>query len=96
MAVTADVIEQKIKQAIPQAVVRITDLRGDGDHYAAYVESVYFLGKSRIQQHRMVQQALLGLDLHALALRTAAPQDSIGDESQGNESQSEELQNDGS
>lgn len=74
MAVAAEVIEQRIKQSLPEAVVRIADLRGDGDHYAAYVESEHFRGKSRVQQHRMVQQALAGLELHALALQTAIPQ----------------------
>lgn len=75
MAVAAEVVEQRIKQSLPDAVVQITDLRGDGDHYAAYVESERFRGKSRLQQHRMIQQALAGLELHALALQTAIPQD---------------------
>lgn len=72
-------IERLIKQSLPDAVVRIEDLRGDGDHYAAYVESAAFAGKSRIQQHQMVYKALqgqMGGALHALALRTAAPQES--------------------
>ncbi|MGP1396437.1 MAG: BolA family protein [Inquilinaceae bacterium] len=65
-----------IKQGIPDADVRIEDLRGDGDHYAAYVVSPTFAGKSRIQQHQMVYRALqgrMGGELHALALQTAAP-----------------------
>ena len=70
-------IERLIKESLPDAVVRIEDLRGDGDHYAAYVESAEFAGKSRIQQHQMVYKALsgrMGGALHALALRTSAPQ----------------------
>ncbi|MEE8227566.1 MAG: BolA family transcriptional regulator [Kiloniellales bacterium] len=69
-------IESLIKEAIPDAQVQIEDLRGDGDHYAAYVVSGAFKGKSRVQQHQMVYQALqgrMGSELHALALQTSAP-----------------------
>ena len=65
-----------IKEGIPDADVQIEDLRGDGDHYAAYVVAPVFEGKTRIQQHRMVFDALrgrMGDELHALALQTAAP-----------------------
>ena len=71
-------IEDLIKQAIPDAQITIEDLRGDGDHYAAYVVSSAFQGKSRVQQHQMVYQALqgrMGNELHALALQTSAPAD---------------------
>ena len=69
-------IETLIKEALPDASVTIEDLRGDGDHYAAYVVSSAFAGKTRVQQHQMVYQALggrMGDVLHALALTTAAP-----------------------
>ena len=69
-------IEGLIKEAIPDAQVTIEDLRGDGDHYAAYVVSTAFEGKTRVQQHQMVYQALqgrMGNELHALALQTSAP-----------------------
>jgi stress-induced morphogen len=69
-------IEQMIKEAFPDAVVEIQDLRGDGDHYAAIVTSAAFKGKSRVQQHQMVYGALkgkMGGQLHALALTTQAP-----------------------
>ena len=75
MAMDAQAIETMIKEALPGAQVRIDDLRGDGDHYAAYVVSSAFKGKSRIQQHQMVYAALkgrMGNELHALALQTAA------------------------
>jgi stress-induced morphogen len=78
MAIDAGEIERLIKSGLPDAQVRIDDLRGDGDHYAAYVVSAAFKGKSRVQQHQMVYQALrgrMGNELHALALQTAAPRD---------------------
>ena len=78
MAMEATEIEGLIKEGIPDAQVTIEDLRGDGDHYAAYVVSSTFAGKSRVQQHQMVYQALqgrMGGDLHALALQTSVPED---------------------
>jgi stress-induced morphogen len=78
MAMSHHLIEQMIKQALPDATVEIRDLSGDGDHYAAYVISASFKGKSRVQQHQMVYQALKGKmcgELHALALQTSAPED---------------------
>ena len=76
MAMAANDIEQMIKEAFPDAVVEIQDLRGDGDHYAAVVTSAAFAGKSRVQQHQMVYGALkgkMGGQLHALALTTQVP-----------------------
>ncbi|EKE75792.1 MULTISPECIES: BolA family protein [Oceanibaculum] len=70
-------LERMIKQALPDATVTIEDLRGDGDHYAAHVVSSSFAGKSRVQQHQMVYQALqgrMGNELHALALQTSVPE----------------------
>ena len=52
----------------------LSDLAGDGDHYAANVVSASFKGKTRVQQHQMVYAALkggMGNELHALALRRA-------------------------
>ncbi len=75
MAMDAQSIEQMIKEAIPDATVRIDDLRGDGDHYAAFVVSAAFKGLTRIQQHQLVYKALrgrMGNELHALALQTSA------------------------
>ncbi len=77
MAMAAEDIEQLIKASLPDAKVEIRDLRGDGDHYAAVVTSSAFAGKSRVQQHQMVYQALkgrMGGELHALALQTQAPE----------------------
>ena len=77
MPMPAIEIERLIKQGIPDAKVTIEDLRGDGDHYAAFVKSAAFRGKSRVQQHQMVYAALkgnMGDALHALALQTSVPE----------------------
>lgn len=77
MAMNQEEILRLIKEALPDAIVEIKDLRGDGDHYQAYVESRAFIGKTRVQQHQMVYAALqgrVGGVLHALALNTAIPQ----------------------
>lgn len=76
MAMSAGEIERLIRERFPDASVTITDLAGDGDHFAANVVSAEFAGKSRVQQHQMVYEALKGsMDekLHALALQTSAP-----------------------
>ena len=76
MAMQAAEIQKLIKEGIPDAEVIINDLAGDGDHYAAQVVSAEFAGKSRVQQHQLVYQALqgrMGNELHALQLQTNAP-----------------------
>ncbi len=77
MAMDAATIEKMILEGIPDATVKVEDLRGDGEHYAAYVVSPSFAGKSRVQQHKMVYDAMkgkMGDELHALALQTSAPE----------------------
>jgi stress-induced morphogen len=72
----ASEIEAMIKSALPDAEVEITDLAGDGDHYAAKVTSAEFVGKTRVAQHKLVYEALggrMGGVLHALQLTTAIP-----------------------
>jgi stress-induced morphogen len=76
MPMPAAEIEALIKAAFPDAVVEITDLAGDGDHYAAKVVSSAFAGMSRVKQHQAVYNALggrMGGELHALQLTTAKP-----------------------
>ena len=76
MAMQAHEIEELIIKAFPNAVVRIEDMAGDGDHYSCFVESKLFAGKTRVQQHQMVYQALdgrMGDQLPALALQTKIP-----------------------
>ncbi len=76
MAMAATDIEAMIRAALPDAEVKITDLAGDGNHYAARVTSPSFAGKSRVVQHKLVYDALggrMGGELHALQLTTAVP-----------------------
>lgn len=76
MAMEQSEIEAMIKEALPDAIIEIQDLAGDGDHYSAKVISSAFEGKSMVQQHQMVYAALkgkMGGELHALALTTSAP-----------------------
>jgi stress-induced morphogen len=76
MPMSAAEIERMILDAIPDAKITIEDLRGDGDHYAAHVVAASFKGKTRVQQHQMVYQALrgrMGGELHPMALQTSVP-----------------------
>ncbi len=77
MPMPANEIEALIRAALPDARVRVEDLAGDGDHYAASVVSEQFRGVSRVRQHQIVYAALrgrMGGELHALALQTSAPE----------------------
>jgi stress-induced morphogen len=76
MAMPAAEIEALIKAGLPGAKVEIEALVDDGDHYLARVSSSSFTGKSRVQQHKMVYDALggrMGGELHALQLVTSVP-----------------------
>jgi len=78
MAMPAAEIERLIKATFPDARIEFRDLAGDNDHWAAHVVSSAFKGKSRIQQHQMIYEALggrVGGALHALQLTTALPAD---------------------
>jgi stress-induced morphogen len=77
MAMTAEAIEGLIRAAFPDAQIEITDLAGDGDHYAARVVSEQFRGMPRVRQHQAVYAALggrMGGELHALQLTTGTPE----------------------
>jgi stress-induced morphogen len=80
MPVPAAEIERLIRVAFPGATVDIRDLAGDNNHFAATVVAEEFRGKNRVQQQRLVNQALRGIlegpnaPLHALALQTSAPE----------------------
>ena len=73
MAMSKEEIISLIKNSLPDASVTIEDLKGDGDHYSATVISKSFMGKSKIEQHKMVYNSLegkMGNELHALMLKT--------------------------
>ena len=73
MPMTQKQIEMLIKNSIPESKIIIEDLRGDGDHYSATVISKTFIGKNKIQQHKMFYDSLkgkMGKELHALMLKT--------------------------
>jgi len=80
MAMEAADIEKLIREAFPAAQIEITDLAGDGNHYAATVVAEEFRGLNRVRQHKLVYAALRGRmdgshgELHALALTTKAPE----------------------
>ena len=73
MAMDLKEIEKYINEAMPDAIIEIQDLAGDGNHYSATVISSQFAGKSKIEQHKMVYNSLkgrMGNELHALAIKT--------------------------
>ena len=73
MAMDLKEIEKLIKEALPDAIVEMQDLAGDGNHYSAIITSSQFSGKSKIEQHKMVYNSLkgrMGNELHALAIKT--------------------------
>lgn len=80
MPMAAEEIERLIRESIPDALVEITDLAGDGDHYSARIVSESFRGLPRVKQHQRVYEALggrMGGVLHALQLTTAAPEQGV-------------------
>ena len=73
MAMNLKEIEKLIKESMPDALVEIQDLAGDGNHYSATISSSEFIGKSKIEQHKIVYASLkgkMGNELHALAIKT--------------------------
>ena len=73
MSLKSEEIKNLIKEAIPDAEIVIQDLAGDENHYSATIKSKIFVGKSKIEQHKIVYKALgekMGNELHALALNT--------------------------
>ncbi|MBY0342229.1 BolA family transcriptional regulator [Erythrobacter sp. BLCC-B19] len=76
MPMSAREIEDAILAALPGAVVELTDLAGDDDHWAATVTAPQFAGLSRVAQHKLVYNALggrMGGVLHALQVTTVVP-----------------------
>lgn len=76
MPISQNELEEILHQKFPDADITITDLAGDNDHWRAEIIDSSFAGKTRIAQHKMVNEALkteiLSGKLHALQLKTAA------------------------
>tara|TARA_B100000378_G_C17954080_1_gene381141 strand:+ start:7 stop:237 length:231 start_codon:yes stop_codon:yes gene_type:complete len=73
MGLKLEEIKSLIKESIPDAEISIQDLVGDDNHYSATIKSKIFIGKSKIEQHKLVYKALrgkMGNELHALSLNT--------------------------
>ena len=73
--VTPESIQQSIQQGMQQIH---TEVSGDGAHFEAIVVSAEFTGKSRIQRHQRVYQALgdrMRDEIHALSMKTYTPQE---------------------
>ena len=73
MGLKLEEIKSLILEAIPDAEISIEDLAGDENHYSATIKSKIFIGKSKIEQHKIVYKALngkMGNELHALQLNT--------------------------
>ena len=73
MAMDLKEIEKYIKEALPDSIIEIQDLAGDGNHYSATITSSSFKGKTKIEQHKLVYNSLkgkMGNELHALAIKT--------------------------
>jgi len=74
---TADHVQERIKDAFPDAHVQVEDLTGGGDHFRAEVVSGRFEGLSRIQQHQLVYGVFgneVGGAIHALSIKTSTPE----------------------
>lgn len=77
MALNIETLQNMLAENLPNADIKIEDVRGDGEHYAAHIISPEFVGKNRVQQHQMVYAALqgkMGNELHALQIHTSIPQ----------------------
>ena len=73
MSIKSHQIETLIKEALPDAIIKIIDLAGDENHYSAEIKSKSFKGKNKVEQHKMVYKALkgkMGNELHALSITT--------------------------
>ncbi len=74
MPIEKEKLEQLLGKAFPEADIELTDMAGDNDHWQVSVTSPVFAGKNRIAQHKMVQNALAGHDIHALSIKTVIKQ----------------------
>lgn len=75
MSIAQQELHNLLAKKFPDAKIEITDLVGDSDHYSVQIFDNIFAGKSRVEQHKIVNEALkgiLGTTLHALQIKTSA------------------------
>ncbi|OFW79929.1 MAG: hypothetical protein A2887_04710 [Alphaproteobacteria bacterium RIFCSPLOWO2_01_FULL_40_26] len=75
MPIAKEKLEKILTEKFPQARIKVIDLAGDNDHYSVAISDKIFSGKTRIEQHKMVNEALkeiLGDTLHAMQLKTSS------------------------
>lgn len=75
MPIAKTELEKMLKSSFPKAQIEITALVDDNNHYSVKIIDEIFAGKSRVEQHKMVNNALkeiLGDVLHAMQLKTSA------------------------
>ena len=78
MPISKDILLDKIRKFIPDSEIKIESLVDDEDHYQVEIVSNMFKGKSRLEQHKIVHEALdqcLGSQLHALSIKTRIKED---------------------
>ena len=71
MAIDRLKLEMLLRSAFPNGEVEVRHLADDDDHYSVVVVSDKFAGKSKLEQHRMVYDALSGTTVHALQIKTS-------------------------
>ena len=83
---TADTIAQKLKDALSPQHIEVEDVShhhaghagwrdSGGTHFTVTIKAASFAGKSRVQQHRLVNSILadeLADDIHALELHLSS------------------------
>ena len=75
MPISQNDLHSLIKKSFPEATIEIVDLMGDDNHYSVKIIDKSFGNKSRVEQHKMVNEALkgyLGDILHAMQLKTSS------------------------
>lgn len=75
MPIAQNKLEQLLQENFPEAQIEVTALVADDNHYSVKIIDKIFTGKTRVEQHKMVNTALkeiLGDVLHAMQLKTSA------------------------
>lgn len=75
MAIEQKKLEKILRENFENAEIIVTDLVGDQNHYRVEIIDEIFAGKNRIEQHKIVNNALkeeLKGELHAMQLKTKA------------------------